>query len=118
MLHHATTPAIPLQENASSLYATPAVLRYFDHIQNLPSIRNVLTTPSPVPLDALIESTTKLEWKATEPTKKKAKKVTVADAKSETTVDSKAAVSGSAPVKAEASGSSGQPKERKERKGT
>ncbi|KIO29214.1 hypothetical protein M407DRAFT_228202 [Tulasnella calospora MUT 4182] len=45
--------------------------------------------------------------------KKKAKKDTVADAKSETAVDSKSAVSGSVRVKAQASGSSGQPKEKK-----
>lgn len=105
------------KENASSLYTTPAVLRYFDHIQNLPSIRNVPTAPSLISLDALIESAPKLERKAPEPTKKKAKKDTVADAKSETAVDSKAVVSGSAPVKAQASGSSGQPKEKKEKKG-
>ncbi|KAG8955899.1 G4 quadruplex nucleic acid binding protein [Tulasnella sp. 424] len=104
------------KENASSLYTTPAVLRYFDHIQNLPSIRNAPAAPSLVPLDTVIESAPKLERKAPEPTKKKAKKDTIADAKTETAVSSdKAAASGSAPVKAE--GSSGQPKEKKEKKG-
>ncbi|KAG9004070.1 G4 quadruplex nucleic acid binding protein [Tulasnella sp. 427] len=105
------------KENAQSLYSTPSVLRYFNHIQNLSAIRNAPTAPAVVPLDALVDAAPKLERKAPEPTKKKAKKDTVADAKtteSAAAAAAETAASGSGPVKAK---EEQQPKEKKEKKG-
>lgn len=70
----ANIPAQAKQSPPTSLYTTPSLTRYFDHIQNLPALRNATGAPALIPLDSVIDAAPKLERKAAEPTKKKAKK--------------------------------------------
>ncbi|KAG8862426.1 G4 quadruplex nucleic acid binding protein [Tulasnella sp. 330] len=100
----------------STFYSTPSITRYFDHIQNLPSVRSAAGAPALIPLDAIIESAPKLERKAPEPAKKKAKKegeAPVAELK-----DADSAASTATPPKEPVAQSSGTApsKEKKEKK--
>lgn len=62
-----------LASTPATLYSTPSIVRYFDHIQNLPAVRSTESALPLVPLDSLIDAAPKVERKAVEPKKKEKK---------------------------------------------
>jgi len=95
----------------TSVYATPAITRYFDHLQHLPIVRSVPSAPALIFLDDTIDEAPKLGRKAPEPAaKKKAKKEGEATVKA-----SGAAAQATAPATSEAPNPQKEKKEKKEK---